>query len=195
MFPPRLWALCNPCICFSCSLLPSLPACLHTFVSLCTLDFMSFDCMRLGVCLTALMIWVLSVLSQTGEGGHSTISYTKPKFLLSSSLFTFPRTVYTALSHHSPLPVLWVGDLGSACSCVSLTHQAYSQMSKPYLNDFIGYSFLFVVGSIPLFCAISFAFKRFGNYCNPRDRWKKQTEKKPINSCCIYKFIDPDSWK
>lgn len=27
-----------------------------------------------------------------------------------------------------------------------------------------------------------FSFKRFGNYCNPRKRWKK----KSINSCCIY---------
>lgn len=70
-----------------------------------------------------------------------------------------------------------LGDLGSSCSSVSLTHQTYSQMSYPYLNDFIWYSFLFVVGSIPFFCAIGFSFKRFGNYCNPRDRWKKQRGK------------------
>lgn len=42
-----------------------------------------------------------------------------------------------------------------------------------YLDDFIRNCFLLVLSSIPLFCAISFSFKGFGNYCNPKNKQDK----------------------
>lgn len=41
------------------------------------------------------------------------------------------------------------------------------------LNNFIRNCFLLVLCSIPLFCSISFSFKRLGNYCNSENRRDK----------------------
>lgn len=79
---------------------------------------------------------------------------------------TLPRMVQLTLSHHSLYSWPWVGSSREVRSRGS-THSRL--MSLPHLNDFIWYSFLSVVGSIPLFGAISCPFKRFGNNCNPRD--------------------------
>lgn len=72
------------------------------------------------------------------------------------------------------------------------TPQTHSQVTEAYLNDFLWYSFLLVLGAIPLLCAVSFPFKWFGNYCHSRDRWKnkqKQAYKLMIHIC-----TDSDSW-
>lgn len=115
-------------------------------------------------------------LTDTWEGGHSAISSCKN---LSSSS---PAPCSLCSGQYRQLRAIIIDARGrelidpeSSCSHVSLTHEVYSQMSKPYLNDFIWYSFLLVLGSVPLFCAVSFSFKGLGNYCNPKGKQKKQT--------------------
>lgn len=126
---------------------------------------MIFDCMKRGVCCQP--CWP----NRHMEGGHSAIS--SRKNLSSSS----PAPCSLCSGQYRQLRAISIYaqgcelvDLESSCSHVSLTHEVYSQISKPYLNDFIWYSFLLVLGSVPLFCAVSFSFKGLGNYCNPKGK-------------------------
>lgn len=186
VFRARSWALRNPCIHLSGSLFPSLPACLGAFASLWTVNSNNLWLHEAEVCLTVLLVW------QTCEK-TAVVSFlhVSPKLQLSCSRSTLPGRAPTALGHGSPHSGLGTGWPGGLPSPSPSGGGAPSRTGEPYLNDLGWYGFLSVLRSVPLLGAIRLSFKRFGNYRHPRNRWKKN----PINSCCIQKFIESDSWK
>lgn len=108
-------------------------------------------------------------IQESARGHHFMKSST---FQLSSSSFTLPRTIRITAGQHS---LLLGPSLRMEGALFSLfPPQVESQVTWSYLNDVLWDSFLLILCSIPLLCAVSFPFKWFGNYCHPRDRWKTQ---------------------